>query len=82
MTVIVFTKMCSLFQHSLSLSLQCFFRYDGGCVCLQANGKLFIFDVESQAWLERGSGNMRLNDISHRLSNCSTFRSRLGESVF
>ncbi|PVD22821.1 hypothetical protein C0Q70_16077 [Pomacea canaliculata] len=42
---------------------------------LQANAKLFVFDSETQSWVERGRGIVRLNDMSPH--NSHTFQSRL-----
>ncbi|XP_070195704.1 ran-binding protein 3-like isoform X2 [Littorina saxatilis] len=44
---------------------------------LQANGKLFVFDCDTQTWTERGRGTIRLNDMSPQNSNSNTFQSRL-----
>ncbi|KAK7501509.1 hypothetical protein BaRGS_00007313, partial [Batillaria attramentaria] len=45
---------------------------------LQANGKLFVFDCDTQTWVERGRGTVRLNDMSPRHpQNSHTFQSRL-----
>ncbi|KAL4236087.1 Ran-binding protein 3 [Mactra antiquata] len=42
---------------------------------LQANGKLFVFDGDTQNWIERGRGLLRLNDM--RCESSQTFQSRL-----
>ncbi|XP_076440643.1 uncharacterized protein LOC143280049 isoform X2 [Babylonia areolata] len=44
---------------------------------LQSNGKLFVFDCDTQTWIERGRGTIRLNDMSPQNSNSNTFQSRL-----
>jgi Ran-binding protein 3 len=45
---------------------------------LQANGKLFVFDSDTQTWVERGRGTIRLNDMQMSSSN-PVFQSRLGQ---
>jgi len=42
---------------------------------LQFNAKLFLFEAASQNWIEKGRGNIRLNDISNEDS--TNFQSRL-----
>ncbi|XP_045158303.2 ran-binding protein 3-like [Mercenaria mercenaria] len=42
---------------------------------LQTNGKLFVFDGDTQNWVERGRGLLRLNDM--RCESSQTFQSRL-----
>ncbi|XP_060567985.1 ran-binding protein 3-like isoform X2 [Ruditapes philippinarum] len=42
---------------------------------LQTNGKLFVFDGDTQNWIERGRGLLRLNDM--RCESSQTFQSRL-----
>ncbi|XP_066886981.1 ran-binding protein 3-like isoform X2 [Kogia breviceps] len=42
---------------------------------LKINCKLFIFNITTQSWIERGRGALRLNDSAS--SDCGTFQSRL-----
>ena len=46
------------------------------CAVFQINAKLYVFQKESQSWIERGRGLLRLNDMSN--TERQSFQSRLG----
>lgn len=47
------------------------------CFVLQIQCKLFVFDKNSQSWVERGRGLLRLNDMAS--TDDGTLQSRLGK---
>ena len=49
-------------------------------IVLQVSVKLFLFDKQTQTWLEKGRGLLRLNDKLSDGSNTNrSFQSRLGK---
>ena len=44
--------------------------------CTQMSGRLFMLDSTNHTWRERGRGELRLNDTTHRAGDC---QSRLGK---
>lgn len=48
-------------------------------VCVQMQCKLFVFEMTSQSWVERGCGVLRLNDMAS--AEDGTLQSRLGNTL-
>lgn len=48
-------------------------------VCFQMQCKLFVFEMMSQSWVERGCGVLRLNDMAS--ADDGTLQSRLGNAL-